>query len=461
MSDLFDDKFFEENEQNSEWKYDRSSMMESSPSDQPSAKKKARKKKHPMAAVVASAVVFGMVAGTTTYAVNYAEATLHNNSIVQSDTALSESSGEEDSQTAAGSLAVQSGQVDTAGELTSVAQTESGEDMTVSEVAEAVMPSMVTISTMSVQEMQSYFGFGQTQAYEVEGAGTGIIVGETDEELLIATNDHVISGAKSVSVGFADESAAEAYIKGTDPDNDLAIIAVEKSNVSEETLDQIRVVVIGDSDQLALGEQVVAIGNALGYGQSVTSGYVSALNRDLEMSDYTSTGLIQTDAAINAGNSGGALLNMRGELVGINEAKSSSSYGEANVDNMGFAIPISKALPILQELMEQETRIRAQVQGYLGVSVADVTEEYSQVYGMPAGVCFTTVEEGSPADQAGLKKGDVLVSVNGEKITTSEALLEEMTYHSAGETVTITVKRADNGAYVEKTFEVTLQEKES
>ena len=458
MSDMFDDRFFEESE-SEVLDQDEMSGLAGLTGDtfrqKPAGgqKKKKTRKKHPMVGVVASALVFGLVAGSATYAVNYTEAALASRMAENTETA-------ESAQTSEAQLAVQE---NTAGSssaaLTSVATTETGGNMTVSEVAEAAMPSMVTISTMSVQEMQSFFGFGQSQAYEVEGAGTGILVGETDEELLIATNEHVINGATSVSVGFVDESVAEAYIKGSDDENDLAVIAVAKSDVSEETLNQIRVVAIGDSDALALGEQVVAIGNALGYGQSVTSGYVSALNRDLDLGEYTSSGLIQTDAAINAGNSGGALLNMQGELVGINEAKSSSSYGEATVDNMSFAIPVSKALPILQELMEKEARTRAETQGYLGVSIADVTEEYSQVYGMPVGVCFTGVQEGGAAEQAGILQGDVLVRVNDEKITTSEDLKEEMTYHSAGETVTLTVMRADNGVYVEKTIEVTLQDK--
>ena len=438
MSSIFDDEY-RNKEMHTDYLFEddlnSKSFKQSSDSSDP-GKKNGRKGRSKVAATIAAGLVFGLVAGTTTYGVNYAANRIHP---VTSAAKLK--------------TADQS--------LTSLATTEVDEsgNLSVAEVAANVMPSMVTISTMSVQEMQSFFGFGQSQAYEVEGAGTGILVGETDEELLIATNEHVINGATSVSVGFVDESVAEAYIKGSDDENDLAVIAVAKSDVSEETLDQIRVVAIGDSDALALGEQVVAIGNALGYGQSVTSGYVSALNRDLDLGEYTSSGLIQTDAAINAGNSGGALLNMQGELVGINEAKSSSSYGEATVDNMSFAIPVSKALPILQELMEKEARTRAETQGYLGVSIADVTEEYSQVYGMPVGVCFTGVQEGGAAEQAGILQGDVLVRVNDEKITTSEELKEEMTYHSAGETVTLTVMRADNGVYVEKTIEVTLQDK--
>ena len=221
------------------------------------------------------------------------------------------------------------------------------------------MPSVVTISTMSVEEMRSFFG--GTQQYEVEGAGTGVIVGENDSELLIATNNHVVEGATSLSVGFIDESTAEAEVKGSDADNDLAVVSVKLSDISSDTMNQIKIASIGDSDDLELGQQVVAIGNALGYGQSVTCGYVSALNRSLTLTDengttINSTGLIQTDAAINPGNSGGALLNMKGELVGINEAKSSSTPDGSSVDNIGFAIPIDKAEESLKDLMNLPTR---------------------------------------------------------------------------------------------------------
>ena len=222
------------------------------------------------------------------------------------------------------------------------------------------MPSLVTISTLSVQEMQSFFG--GTRQYEAEGAGTGVIVAENDDTIYIATNNHVIEGATQISVGFADESVVSGQIVGTDTDNDLAVVAVSKSDLSDSTKSQISVIKIGDSDQMALGDQVVAIGNALGYGQSVTSGYISALNRDLQLSDgqnvYNSTGLIQTDAAINAGNSGGALLNMNGELIGINEAKGSSTSGGATVDNMGYAIPMAKAIPILQNIIGSAAQLQ-------------------------------------------------------------------------------------------------------
>ena len=277
--------------------------------------------------VVAMALVFGLIAGGTMYGVNAAANRLYSqNHISQTDTTEA-----------------------------STSESSSG----VAQVADNAMPSVVTISTMSVEEMRSFFG--GTQQYEVEGAGTGVIIGENDTELLIATNNHVVEGASSLSVGFIDESTVSAEIKGTDAENDLAVISVKLSDISTDTMNQIKIASIGDSDELQLGEQVVAIGNALGYGQSVTSGYVSALNRDLSLTDESgntinSTGLIQTDAAINPGNSGGALLNMNGELIGINEAKSGTTSSGTTVDNIGFAIPINKAQESLQNLMNQETR---------------------------------------------------------------------------------------------------------
>ena len=333
-------------------------------------------------------------------------------------------------------------------------------EQTVADVTASAMPSLVTISTMSVVEMMSFFGGPQT--FQAEGAGTGIIVGQNEEELLIATNNHVIEGATEVSVGFIDETAVEAAVKGADPSTDLAIVSVKLEDIKDETMEQLKIATIGDSDELVLGEQIVAIGNALGYGQSVTSGYVSAFGRELDLSDgtgtFTSSDLIQVDAAINSGNSGGALLNMRGELVGINEAKSSMTSSGATVDNMGYAIPINKAEPILEELMNETTREKNsdEERGYLGVTCANVTREYSELYGMPEGVCFTSVTEGGPAEEAGLKKGDVLVSLDGRSMSTYEQLTDRLQYYKAGESADVTVLRANNGEYEEQTFTVTL-----
>lgn len=297
--------------------------------------------------IISGGLVFGLAAGVTSYGVN-AAAQLRNNSSTESTASL-----------AAGTATGTNGDSSTA-ELASETTSGSGGTQTVAEVAAEDMPSLVTISTLSVQEMQSFFG--GTRQYEAEGAGTGVIVAENDDTIYIATNNHVIEGATQISVGFADESVVSGQIVGTDTDNDLAVVAVSKSDLSDSTKSQISVIKIGDSDQIALGDQVVAIGNALGYGQSVTSGYISALNRDLQLSDgqnvYNSTGLIQTDAAINAGNSGGALLNMNGELIGINEAKGSSTSGGATVDNMGYAIPMAKAIPILQNIIGSAAQLQ-------------------------------------------------------------------------------------------------------
>lgn len=299
------------------------------------------------------------------------------------------------------------------------------ESGTVAGVAQATMSSIVAITSVSVQEIPSFFGYG-TRQYQSAGSGSGIIVGENDSELLIATNDHVVSGATTLTVCFAGsdvvgaeeetqamasssdgdadvDNAVSAKIKGTDEENDLAVVAVEKSDIPDETMEEIKIAQMGSSDDLVVGEQVVAIGNALGYGQSVTSGWISALNRSISTEDGEASGLIQTDAAINPGNSGGALLNMNGEVIGINAAK----YADSQVEGMGYAIPISKAEPILEELMNRKTRDKVEDSskvGYMGVKAADLTTEAIQMYNMPAGAFITEVTEGGAADNAGIKK---------------------------------------------------------
>lgn len=337
------------------------------------------------------------------------------------------------------------------------------EEQTVADVTANAMPSMVTISTMSVVEMMDFFG--GTQKYQAEGAGTGIIIAQNDEELYIATNNHVISDAQQLSVGFIDETAAEAEIKATDPDTDLAVISVKLDDIDEDTMSQLKVATIGDSDALVLGEQIVVIGNALGYGQSVTSGYVSAFDRELDLSDgmntFTSSDLIQVDAAINSGNSGGALLNMRGELVGINEAKSSMTSSGATVDNMGYAIPINKASEILEDLMNDAEReeYSDEDRGYLGVTCTNtdgMDKAYLEAYGMPEGVHVQSVTEDGPAEDAGIKKGDFIIAVDGKSVKSYERLTDRLRYYQPDDTVEITVLRADDGEYVEKTFSVTL-----
>ena len=335
---------------------------------------------------------------------------------------------------------------------TDAAGTDTDSSASVSTIAEAAMPSLVAITNKSVQEMQSMFG--QTQAYESESSGSGIIIGKTDTELLMVTNNHVVSGAQDLSVGFVDESVAEAAVKGTDADHDIAVIAVKLSDLSEDTLSAIKVIEIGSSSNLEVGEQVVAIGNALGYGQSVTTGIVSALNREVTI-DNTANTLIQTDAAINPGNSGGALLNMSGQLVGINSAK----YSDTSVEGMGYAIPVDDVVDIIENLMNRQVRTEKAAEGergFLGISGQDVTSEVSQAYDMPKGVYITSVETGSAAEQVGLQKGDIITKFDGTSVSALADLKEQLAYYKTGEQVEITYSTRENGQYAEKTATVTL-----
>ena len=335
---------------------------------------------------------------------------------------------------------------------TDAAGTDTDSSASVSAIAEAAMPSLVAITNKSVQEMQSMFG--QTQAYESESSGSGIIIGKTDTELLMVTNNHVVSGAQDLSVGFVDESVAEAAVKGTDADHDIAVIAVKLSDLSEDTLSAIKVIEIGSSSNLEVGEQVVAIGNALGYGQSVTTGIVGALNREVTI-DNTANTLIQTDAAINPGNSGGALLNMSGQLVGINSAK----YSDTSVEGMGYAIPVDDVVDIIENLMNRQVRTEKAAEGergFLGISGQDVTSEVSQAYDMPKGVYITSVETGSAAEQVGLQKGDIITKFDGTSVSALADLKEQLAYYKTGEQVEITYSTRENGQYAEKTATVTL-----
>jgi serine protease Do len=347
---------------------------------------------------------------------------------------------------------------------------------TVAGVAQAAMPSVVAITSVSIQEIPIFFGYGGTREYSSTGSGSGIIVGENDTELLIATNNHVVDGAQTLSVCFIGndvvdaeeetsslasgdgdinvENAVTAKIKGTDEDNDLAVVSVEKADIPEETMKQIKIAQIGSSDDLIVGEQVVAIGNALGYGQSVTSGWISALNRSVSMESGVTAELIQTDAAINPGNSGGALLNMKGELIGINSAK----YADETVEGMGYAIPISKAQPILEELMNRQTReiVDEEDAAYLGIKAADLSSEAISMYNMPAGAFIIEVTPGEAADTAGIRKGDIIVKLDGQKVSGKEDLLDKLQYYAAGEEIEIVIERASNGEYVEVPLQVTM-----
>ncbi len=346
-------------------------------------------------------------------------------------------------------------------------------NLDVSEIASEALPSIVSITTKSVQEVQNYFGmygmYGyapQQQEQEVEGSGSGIIVGKNDDELLIATNYHVVEGADTLSVAFTDGNAVEASVKGFDEERDLAVVSVSLDDVEDDTMDAISIANIGSSDDLKVGEQVVAIGNALGYGQSVTTGIVSAKNRRMDSDNNTVTdgsddssdgvNLIQTDAAINPGNSGGALLNMEGEVVGINSAKLAST----EVEGMGYAIAISDVTDILQNLMNETSRDKLDdsEHGVLGIEGSSVSSEAVQMYGIPAGVFVKKVTEGGAADKAGLKANSVITEFNGKAVSSTDQLIEYLSYYEPDEEVELTVQVPHGTSYKEETVKVTLDE---
>lgn len=323
--------------------------------------------------------------------------------------------------------------------------------MDISSIAEQAMSSLVSITNKGVQEMRL---FGQTQAIESKSSGTGIIIGQTDTELLLVTNNHVVDSAQELSVGFVDGSIAEAKVKGTDRNKDLAVLSVKMEELSEETKEKIRVVELGKSSELQVGQQVVAIGNALGYGQSVTTGIVSALNREVTIEDSTNT-LIQTDAAINPGNSGGALLNMKGQLIGINSAK----YSDTSVEGMGYAIPVDDVVDIIEGLMNRtirEEKAAEEERGFLGITGQDVTSDVSKAYDMPVGVYITSVETGSGAEKAGLRKGDIITRFDGSSVSSLSELKEQLSYYKQGEQVKLTVNKVANGQYEEQVVTVEL-----
>ncbi len=392
-----------------------------------------------LALCIVLALVFGVVAGAAFQVTGYIGSKV-TTSEASSDQVITDSSEVEKA-------------LENAGQTTT---TTSGDSVStvydVSAVAEAAMPSLVSITNMGEQEIQSFFG---TYTQASESSGTGIIVGKNDDELLIATNNHVVEGSEQLNVCFIDNEIVSALVKGTDATNDLAVIAVSLSDIPEETLNKISIAQLGDSDSLKIGEPVIAIGNALGYGQSVTTGVISALDREVTIENMTSS-LIQTDAAINPGNSGGALLNMQGQVIGINSAKLASSQ----VEGMGYAIPISTAEPIIDDLMNRKTRttVDEDKRGYLGISGVDVTSDISKQMGIPTGAYVAAVVDGSAADKAGLKKGDVITKFDGSGVSSMTSLKELMSYYEAGETVDITFKRADNGEYTEQTVQITLSD---
>ena len=356
------------------------------------------------------------------------------------------------------------GTTTTNGKTAKTAQTVDGAKLTTSSsstgtsdvatIAKNAMPSIVSITNMSVQEVQSFFG--GTQQQESTSVGSGIIIGQTDSELLILTNNHVVEGNEKLTVSFVDNESVEANVKGTDSTKDLAVVAVKISDVKDSTMDEIAVATMGDSSKLEVGEQVVAIGNALGYGQSVTSGIVSATERTLD--GYEGGTLIQTDAAINPGNSGGALLNSNGEVIGINTAKVATD----SVEGMGYAIPISDASDTIQNLMNQETKTKVSEaeQGYFGIQGVDVSDESAKMYNMPTGVYISDVVKNGGAQQAGLTKGSVITGLEGTTISDTNSLKEQLQYYRVGDKVKVTVQvPGNNGEYTEKTVEVTLGSK--
>lgn len=420
-------------------------MFFKQPSNKNPKKHNARKMAKKIGAIALSAVLFGSIAGGVFTGVTYLTGATGRR------TALVEEKAKAGSQTTTLQTAASSsnGIVD-------------GQSLDVSDIVEGAMPSIVSITNKTVKEMQRYYDMFGRSGYlpeqEVESRGSGIIIGQNDEELLIATNNHVVANATTLSVAFIDNQAYEATIKGTDAENDLAVIAVKRSDLSEDTMSQIKVAQIGDSDALKVGQQVVAIGNALGYGQSVTTGIVSAVDRKVGESE-SENGFIQTDAAINPGNSGGALLNMNGEVIGINSAKLAST----EVEGMGYAIPVSTASPIMEELMNRVTRtpVSADQAAAIGISGQSVDSSISKAYGIPQGVYVGEVSEGGAAEKAGVQPGSVITKFDGITVASMDELRTQLTYYAAGETVEMTVKVADNGTYVEKTVTITLDKAQS
>ncbi len=425
-------------------------------------KDKKKKEKKPNSFLKKAAVclslglLFGIFAGTGMFAVQAVTGAVIGNKTVEvteSDRVILEDEDEgntagtqTDDTAKAGGKTVQSGIRETDNISTIVAD--------VSQVVKEVMPAIVSINNHYTEKM-SYFR--QTMTSEADASGSGIIVGQNDTELLIVSNYHVIADSDELTVQFVEGSEARASIKGTDPDMDLAVIAVPIGDVNSSTLQEIAVATLGNSDTLTVGEPAIAIGNSLGYGQSVTTGVISALNRSIQLSDGTDGTFIQTDAAINPGNSGGALLNMKGEVVGIN----SNKIGGSAVEGMGYAIPISAASPIIAELMLKETKnkVAEEERGYLGISGISVTQEVSAAYGMPEGVYISQVYENTAAAAAGLRKGDIIVEFGGDKISSMDILQKELEFYAKGDVVDVTVMSPGVGGYESRTVELTLGNK--
>lgn len=414
----------------------------------PKAKKEKKGSGKFFAKVIAAALCFGIVAGTVMVGINYAGNRFIPNNNNSSSSSSLKLSGSSDNATIKSTS-------DTKTKTDSSSTSSSDDD--VSSVVERVMPAMVSINVKATTTVENpygyFFNFGRDDTYQQEttGSGSGIIVSENDSELLIVTNNHVVEDATEITVTFNDGSSCSASIKGTDSDYDLAVIAVKLSAISDDTKGKIATAELGSSDELKLGERAIAIGNALGYGQSVTVGYISALEREVQMTDNTMN-LIQTDAAINPGNSGGALLNMSGQVVGINSAK----YSDTSVEGMGYAIPISKAKPIIEDLMNNTHNAQSS-RAYLGIRGVDVNDRYSNSFGLPTGIYVSSVTEGSPASTAGIQAGDIITKLNGENISTMSQLQNKLKNMNAGDKAEITVQRQQrNGGYKEQTVTATL-----
>ena len=451
---------FNHTENNNEMKNETNAYQPLTPSGNHNDNKKNPKNSKKLAkkigAITLSAVLFGSVAAGSFQAVNY----------FSPFSKTTNSSGSTTSNNSSSTSLLKT---------TAVSGSSNTGSLDVSDITTSAMPSIVAITNKSVQEVQDYFsqfgfgGQGQTQTQETESQGSGIIIGKNDSELLMVTNNHVVEGADTLSVCFIDNQVYEAAIKGTDPENDLAVIAVPLDSISDDTMSQIAVASIGDSDSLKVGEQVVAIGNALGYGQSVTTGIVSAVNRTLSSDssdtqdsesssgDSSSATYIQTDAAINPGNSGGALLNMNGEVIGINSAKLAST----EVEGMGYAIPISRVSDIIDNLMNQTTRTKvdSDKQGTIGIKGINVTSDVQEKYGLPEGIYVSEVTSGSAADKAGITSGSVITKFDGKSVTDIESLQDLLQYYEAGETVELTLQVPDGDSYKEKTVSITLGSK--
>ena len=392
------------------------------------------------AGITAAAVLFGTVAGGVMTGVNYVGARLTGLADITA-TAPAETEGTTTAQVPETSAASNNGSTTAVSTVTDV-----------SSIAEKAMPSLVAINDTMTVEQNNFFGMPQT--YQAQSSGSGIIVGQNDTELLIATNNHVVSGATDMKVTFTDSTQVAAAVKGTDSATDLAIIAVKLSDIPSDIMSKIKVATLGNSDNVKVGQQVIAIGNALGYGQSLTVGYISALDREITDENGIQHTYIQTDAAINPGNSGGALLDLNGNVIGINAAKNAST----EVEGMGFAIPISKAQEILNNLMTKKTReaVDESAQGYLGIQGTNIDANASKEYGMPVGIYVYKIVEGGAAANSDLKEKDIITKFDGQSVTNMEELKQMLTYYKGGSTVDLTVQSLVNGAYVEHDVQITL-----